>query len=637
VARRRSITIRVLSVSILTTALLGGFPVVRASGDTSSPASGGSRSSRVAVFRGITSFDAAARSAAAAPAAGPSLDRIRVIEEEHEEQELPLPAAAAPVVAPVPIAGEPSGLLTEFEGLGAFDNESVTGFNVEPPDQGLCVGGGSVLESINITIRPFNGSGNPLAPAAELNQFYGLPPSFDPATDRFGPILTDPSCLYDPETKRFFHVVLTLDADPVSGDLLGPNHLDIAVSRTKDPAGQWNLYRIDATNDGSDGTPDHDCPGETDGATGPCIGDYPQIGLDRTGFFITTNEYAFFDPDERFMGAQLYAMSKSALASGAASVPFETFESLQVPERSQVAFTLRAAAAPGTTWSSLKHGSVFFASAMVGVESGNPSPDYDAITLWALSNTESLDSPQPNLKLRHKVINTLAYQIPPPSTQRPGDLPLGECLNLAPCISAFGPPPSPQGLSVVDSLDGRMLGTWFADGILWFTLGTAVDVAGNDLAGVLYGAIAPSFKEGNLRGRVQMQELLAVDGNNLVMPSIGVDSTGHGFLVFTLVGPDHFPSAAVGKVSLGHPVAKVRVVQGGAGPQDGFSGYWIGGPRPRWGDYSYTAVDEQGNVWAGVEYIAQTCTFEEWIGGDLTCGGTRGAFANFATRVMELK
>ena len=78
-------------------------------------------------------------------------------------------------------------------------------------------------------------------------------------------------------------------------------------------------------------------------------------------------------------------------------------------------------------------------------------------------------------------------------------------------------------------------------------------------------------------------------------------------------------------------------MEAGLGPQDGFSGYWIGGSRPRWGDYSYVAVDEQGNVWAAVEYIAQTCTFGEWIGGDLTCGGTRGPFANFATRVMELK
>ena len=404
------------------------------------------------------------------------------------------------------MAGQPSGLLTEFGGLDAFDNAVTTGLDFEPPDQGLCVGNGFVLESINVTIRAFDVSGRSRSSATDLNRFYGLPPLLDPATDRWGPVLTDPSCIYDPETKRFFHLVLTLEQDPVSGELTGPNFLDIAVSRTKDPTGRWDLFRIDTTNDGSNGTVDHDCPGELPDTTGPCLGDYPHLGLDANGFFVTTNEYALFDPDERFMGAQLYAMSKSALVEAPANVSFEMFSSLQVPERSQVGFTVRAANVPGTAWSELKHGTVFFASGMVGIESGNPSPDYDAITLWALSNTSSLDSPDPELKLRHRVVNTLPYQIPPPSTQRPGDLPLGECLNMEPCLSAFGSPPSPQGLSVVDSLDGRMLGTWFADGDLWFSLGTAVEVGGEDRAGILYGAIEPSFKHGKLRGRVQVQQ-----------------------------------------------------------------------------------------------------------------------------------
>lgn len=624
----------VVSTAALLT-LVAGIDVATAG---RAPRSSEARAGGVAVFRGTTSFQAAASSETLAANPVLSLERIRRKSvEEGEPHELPVSPAAAPVVVPTPVAGQPPSVLTEFAGLDAFDNESVTGLNVEPPDQGLCVGKGFVLESINITVQPFDDTGSALEPPVEQNAFYDLPPGFDPATGSFGPFITDPSCLYDPETKRFFHVVLTLDADPVSGELTGPNFLDIAVSKTSNPTKAWNLYRIDVTNDGTDGTPDHDCPGPAVGSTGPCIGDYPHIGLDANGFFITTNEYAFFDPDEQFMGAQMYAMSKSRLAAGAANVPFEMFENLSVPERNQVGFTLRAANVPGTNWSNLKHGTVFFASGMVGVETGNPSPDYGAITLWALSNTDSLNTANPDPRLRHKVVNTIPYQIPPPSTQRPGDLPLGECLNMAPCISAFGPPPSPQGLSVVDSLDGRMLGTWFADGLLWFSLGTAVEVGGQELAGIMYGAIEPSFKDGKLRGPVRIQEYLAVGGNNVIMPAVGLDANGRGYLAFTLVGPDHFPSAAVAKISLDRPAAKVNVVEAGVGPQDGFSGYWIGGPRPRWGDYFYTAVDEQGNVWAAVEYIAQTCTFEDWIGGDLTCGGTRGAFANFATRVIELK
>ena len=633
---RRPGLIRVVVVTALL-ALVVGIDLAPSAGGSSRPFRSNVHGEGVAVFRGSTSFvDAARDSASAHP--GLVLGRIRLKSERVGEggSDMLLPPGAAPVVGGTPVAGATASLLTSFDGLGAFDNLlSNDGFEVEPPDQGLCVGNGFVMESINSSIRVFGASGTPRSEVVSQNGFYGFPPVQD-ANGVWGPFLADPSCLYDPETGRWFHTILVLDTDPVTGDLAGPNSIDIAVSRTSNPTKKWDLFSIPAQNDGTEGTPDHGCVGEGDVGHGPCIGDYPHIGLDHNGFYITTNEYTLFGTTQ-FTGAQLYAMSKSDLAAGAANVPFEMFENLQVPERSQVGFTLRAANAPGTEWSTSKHGTVFFASGMVGFESGNPSPDYDAITLWALSNTASLDTASPNLRLRHKVVNTLAYQIPPPSAQRPGDLPLGECLNMAPCISAFGPPPSPQGLSVVDSLDGRMLGTWFADGLLWFSLGTAVEVGGEDLAGIMYGAIEPFFKKGKLRGRVEMQEYLAVEGNNVIMPAVGMDSNGRGYLAFTLVGPDHFPSAAVARVSLDHPAQKVNIVEAGVGPQDGFSGYWIGGPRPRWGDYFYTAVDEQGNVWAAVEYIAQTCTFEEWIGGDLTCGGTRGGFANFATRVMELK
>lgn len=46
---------------------------------------------------------------------------------------------------------------------------------MEPPDQGLCVGNGFVLESINITIQPFDDAGSPLEPPVDQNAFYQLP------------------------------------------------------------------------------------------------------------------------------------------------------------------------------------------------------------------------------------------------------------------------------------------------------------------------------------------------------------------------------------------------------------------------------------------------------------------------------
>jgi hypothetical protein len=53
-------------------------------------------------------------------------------------------------------------------------------------------------------------------------------------------------------------------------------------------------------------------------------GDYPHIGADANGIFITTNEFSLFGPG--FYGAQIYALSKEALVSGAPSVNAVLFD-----------------------------------------------------------------------------------------------------------------------------------------------------------------------------------------------------------------------------------------------------------------------------------------------------------------------
>src|SRR5206468_11141076 len=115
---------------------------------------------------------------------------------------------------------------------------------------------------------------------------------------------------------RFFVVLLTLER-LTDGSLSGKNHLDIAVSQTSNPIGTWSIYRVPVQNDGTDGTPDHGCALNDDGTGhGPCLGDYPHIGANADGVYITTNEYAFF-PEFVYMGAQIYAFSKADLASNA--------------------------------------------------------------------------------------------------------------------------------------------------------------------------------------------------------------------------------------------------------------------------------------------------------------------------------
>ena len=94
--------------------------------------------------------------------------------------------------------------------------------------------------------------------AIDLNSFYGYPPAINRTTGVRGEFVTDPSCIYDAETQRFFMVVLTLDPQvpgPCQGVFSCVNHLDLAVSQTSNPTGGWNIYKIDVTADGSPGTP----------------------------------------------------------------------------------------------------------------------------------------------------------------------------------------------------------------------------------------------------------------------------------------------------------------------------------------------------------------------------------------------
>lgn len=224
-------------------------------------------------------------------------------------------------------------LMRSFDGLNLRQQRLANGgnqFTVEPPDQGLCAGNGLVMESVNDVLQVYNPSGTPLlngGSAVDLNTFYGYAAAINRTTGVRGPFVTDPSCYFDQPTQRWFQVVLTLDTFPTGADT-GANHLDLAVSQTADPTGRWTIYRLPVQDDGTAGTPNHHCApgGGSAGATNPtaCLGDYPHIGADAHGFYVTTNEFSLFGPG--FHVAQIYVFSKAALTSGASTVAVTQFD-----------------------------------------------------------------------------------------------------------------------------------------------------------------------------------------------------------------------------------------------------------------------------------------------------------------------
>lgn len=517
-------------------------------------------------------------------------------------------------------------LLGGFDGLNFHDQRYSNGgnqFSVEPPDQGLCAGNGFVMESVNDVLAIYGSSGNKLVGPVDLNTFYGYPAAINRSTGAYGPEVTDPSCYYDAGTQRWFQIVLTLDRIGTSSFLAGTNHLDIAVSQTADPTGAWNIYSLPVQNNGTQGTPDHGCGG------GFCLGDYPHIGADAHAIFLTTNEFALFGPG--FYGAQIYAISKQALASGATSANVVLFNGGD-PSVPAPAFTVWPAISSGGQYVNTLGGTEYLLSSdAVFYDSGTSN----TIWLWSVSNTQAIDTMPSALALNVSPLTVQQYAVPSSlAHQKPGSTPLRDCFALTSCAPVYlGYPsivyPAPRDLAVNDS---RMQQVSYANGKLWGTLDTDVLLGdGSHGSGINYFVINPNS------GGVSANGTLALPDANLTYGAAAVTQNGSGVIAFTLVGPNDHPSAGYASLDAKLGAGDVHMAAVGAGPWDGFTGIpYLGGGRPRWGDYGAASAD--GNtIWIASEYIAHTCTLAEYLTAPLfQCGGTRGALGNWATRISAI-
>ena len=528
---------------------------------------------------------------------------------------------------------------TSFSGINHHEQRlEVAGGNqwsIEPPDQGLCVGNGYVFEAVNNAVAVYTPGGTRLAHDS-LNHFFGYPFEIDRTTGLAGPKqTTDPTCLYDPATKRFFLTILTYDSDTAGNPLAaGTNTIDTAVSTTSNPLGSWTITHIDATDDGSNGTPDHsECP---------CIGDYPHIGVDANGYYVTTNEYPWVG--DGFHGAQIYAMSKAQLVSGAQSVRVTQIDTARAAPGGNPGFTVWPSQSPNAAaYDSRAHGTEYFLSTNAAPEA-NGSGSSNQLMTWSLTNTSSLATGStPDLGV-HVVASTVpTYALPLLAAQKVGPVPQADCLNITACAKLLVGTPDryKESEARLDSLDSRMQQVTYSNGILYGSHGTAVDVGSPaaQQSGVAWYEVQPTTaSNGNLSTAVAHTGRLATARNNLTMPALGARADGSAVIAMTLVGTDHYPSAAYVNLSAAGVTSPIKVLAEGVGPEDGFAAYRINGARPRWGDYGAAAIDPAtGNAWVASEWIGQSCTLAQYTADPFgQCGGTRTAIANWSTRISRV-
>ena len=489
-----------------------------------------------------------------------------------------------------------------FSGTGAYAG---TIFSNEPPDQGLCVGNGFVVEAVNSAIAVYNPAGATLAGPTPLNQLFGVAPAIIRSTPLvFGDFVGDVRCYYDPPTQSWFVTAFDQPTDPATGAFTDESHVKLAVSKTADPRGDWWIYDLDAT-DGDGTVPNHpNCP---------CFADQPLIGADAYAFFITTNEYSLEPFGEFFNGAQVYAFSKRQLETGSGgSLSGLHFDGIGLEEG--MAYTIQPATTPaGGTYDTGRGGTAYALSAL----------DFTAtldnrIAVWALTGTSTIGTTN-QVQPWVRVLDSEDYGQPPDADQRDGPTPLrdAEAAGLEGRTSV-------EHLELLAANDDRMQQTVYANGLLWSDLNTVVKTRnGNVQVGVAWFAVQPRWTGGVLGGSIANQGYVSVNRANVLYGSIAVNAAGDAAMGATLVGTSYYPSAAWIPLSATGPAGSVHLIGAGAGPEDGFSGYRIegGDGTARWGDYSAAVADENGDLWVANEFITSK---------------PRSLFANWGTFITRI-
>jgi hypothetical protein len=470
-------------------------------------------------------------------------------------------AAPAPhVVDPQAAAHRPAGSATKtpsattdpissqnVKGEGGFDGltgpaqaAANGGVDLEPPDQGLCAGGGYVTEFINNALTIYQPDGVQLLPVIPSYAIFK-----QPSTAFF----SDPRCYYDAPTGRWFLQEFIVGTVGPNGKPTSPSLQFLAVSDTSDPTGSYEIWSIDTTDASTAGC--------------PCFGDYDQIGADDNGIYIATDEFPTVGGG--YNGVVLYALSKELT---------ETYASTGIPP---VAFGYRITQdyfgqpyvlSPTET----PQGAKFAKNTEYFVESNGNAVSDDHLAVYALHDTSLLAAPAPPNLYRTEVTSE-AYVEPSDAKQAPGPRPLGASVQ------------DPEGQIQTDF--DAVMQTTYLKGHIYGELNT-LTASGSDAAA--WFILTAKLSGSTLTASVARQGYVAPQGEGVLYPITAINAQGHGYMAFAVSGKNSYPSAAYMTYGPHGPSGPVRIAAAGTAPEDSFTCYaaFVGPTYGgcRWGDYS---------------------------------------------------
>ncbi len=343
------------------------------------PAVAAAASEQPSVETGIAPRVQAAPPSAAPLAALGLKARPRGARRTHGRATPPSGEAGAPASS-LPAAPPAAAPLVNFNGVSSRDSaETNFGQEFEPPDQGLCVGNGFVLEPVNSAYTVYDESGHALAGPFNVNG------PFDEGLREF---TSDPRCYYDAADHTWFATIVALGPTEESSSL------DIAVNASGDPRTPWTAHKLDTT--------------DKRGKECPCFGDQPKLGIDADNLYVTTDEFSILGP--QFNGDQIYAFALKDLAAGSPTVHFAHFSKLKVAR--EPASSIQPAITTGE------------APAEYFMDSIDPTEtEGDEIAVWALTGGKAI-AKGGTPTLSSLILSSERFVIPLPAAQKGTRTPL---------------------------------------------------------------------------------------------------------------------------------------------------------------------------------------------------------------------
>ncbi len=610
----------------------------------------------------------------------------------------PLPSVSCQPLGPgCDLISTSKGGATGVKGLNAVDSATHTTNtfkDVEPPDQGLCAGNGSVVETNNIgEILVFNTALKRKSAPISLDTIMGL-------TKKNWSSGGDPSCVYDPANGGHWFFTEIVSASPESqggaftGCFAGASngcYEGIAVTDGNSPFGPYHVYFSNADyNPAQPGYPS-------------LLNDFAKISVTRDAFLMFYDEFPLLPSSLPgygggfFNGAQEFAFRKSALEQGlptvlahgkpnpAVTVARENMGLIKTPDGTCArdkalhmggitCWVAVIPAQPAAGQFDNSHGGTGFMLGSLdfyGFAAISPTSGDNRIAAWAWTGLSALNSSgcascTAGIRFTGQLFSGVDRYFDPELTvngfqaslgaQKAGPIPLGDDCSVLPNTTG----PCPEG--GINSNGDFMTQVGQAQGQLWG--GTATQIAQTYTRanaeihqGAVYWVVGTRSFDKTRNFTFTNQGYVTAKHEDLEFPSIAASPTsgGRGIMDFTLngnggpTGADHggfYPSSAFGRLtstSKGLVNSTINVANLGKSPQDGFSEYqgYPGPTRPRWGDYSWALFvpGTGGRIYFANEYIQYpNCTGSAFnptaIG---TCGGTRDGQANWGTSVNYVK